>query len=318
MPYLIGTDEAGYGPNLGPLVISASVWRTPDPPAEVHLYRRLRRVVAAAPDARRIAIADSKVLYKSGGDLRLLERGLLPAVRLACGEFPCDWQHIWELLGADGDGHRHDLPWHAGYQTRLPLAVGAEELDKLAARLQRTMDREQIVLRGVFSRAVFPQQFNQCVEAHGGKGAALSTLTLQLLADVMQTLEPEPMLVVCDKHGGRNFYRPLLQQAFPDRLVEVHAERREQSIYRWGPPPARVEVRFCTRGEAFMPTALASMACKYLRELSMRAFNDYWLDRVADLRPTAGYPGDARRFKMAIEPLQHKLGIQDHILWRER
>ncbi len=30
MPYLLGTDEAGYGPNLGPLVISASVWEVPD------------------------------------------------------------------------------------------------------------------------------------------------------------------------------------------------------------------------------------------------------------------------------------------------
>ena len=26
MPYLVGTDEAGYAPNLGPLVISATVW----------------------------------------------------------------------------------------------------------------------------------------------------------------------------------------------------------------------------------------------------------------------------------------------------
>src|SRR5215203_3406446 len=26
MPYLIGTDEAGYAPNLGPLVVTATVW----------------------------------------------------------------------------------------------------------------------------------------------------------------------------------------------------------------------------------------------------------------------------------------------------
>ncbi len=28
--FVIGTDEAGYGPNLGPLVISATLWETPD------------------------------------------------------------------------------------------------------------------------------------------------------------------------------------------------------------------------------------------------------------------------------------------------
>ena len=27
MTLLIGTDEAGYGPNLGPLVVAATAWR---------------------------------------------------------------------------------------------------------------------------------------------------------------------------------------------------------------------------------------------------------------------------------------------------
>ena len=51
------------------------------------------------------------------------------------------------------------------------------------------------------------------------------------------------------------------------------------------------------KGEEFLPTALASMTAKYLRELSMRAFNEFWCARVPGLRPTAGYPGDAPRFK---------------------
>ena len=31
MLYVIGTDEAGYGPHLGPLVISATLWQLDDP-----------------------------------------------------------------------------------------------------------------------------------------------------------------------------------------------------------------------------------------------------------------------------------------------
>ncbi len=58
-----------------------------------------------------------------------------------------------------------------------------------------------------------------------------------------------------------------------------------------------------------MPTALASMTSKYLRELSMRAFNDYWCGRVQNLAPTAGYPRDARRFMNDIQTVQAKLGI---------
>ena len=29
MLHVIGTDEAGFGPNLGPLVVSATVWQMP-------------------------------------------------------------------------------------------------------------------------------------------------------------------------------------------------------------------------------------------------------------------------------------------------
>jgi hypothetical protein len=71
-------------------------------------------------------------------------------------------------------------------------------------------------------------------------------------------------------------------------------------------------------GESFLPTALASMTSKYLRELAMRSFNDFWCGRVPDLSPTAGYPGDARRFMDAIAGARQELGIADAVLWRER
>ena len=44
MPYLLGTDEAGYGPNLGPLVISGSVWEVRDGVQGNDLYERLAKL----------------------------------------------------------------------------------------------------------------------------------------------------------------------------------------------------------------------------------------------------------------------------------
>jgi hypothetical protein len=67
-----------------------------------------------------------------------------------------------------------------------------------------------------------------------------------------------------------------------------------------------------------MPTALASMTAKYLRELAMKAFNEFWCALVPDLRPTAGYYGDSRRFKRDIANKQRELGIDDHLVWRNR
>ena len=60
------------------------------------------------------------------------------------------------------------------------------------------------------------------------------------------------------------------------------------------------------------------MTAKYLRELAMRAFNEFWCARVPGLRPTAGYPVDARRFKLRSRECNAALGIDDHILWRNR
>ena len=72
MPFLLGTDEAGYGPNLGPLVISASLWEVPEGVRGDELYERLQTVIApaAARSAKaagqRVAIADSKAALSIG------------------------------------------------------------------------------------------------------------------------------------------------------------------------------------------------------------------------------------------------------------
>jgi hypothetical protein len=60
------------------------------------------------------------------------------------------------------------------------------------------------------------------------------------------------------------------------------------------------------------------MTAKYLRELAMRPFNAFWQQHVPGLRPTAGYPTDAKRFQGDIRTAQRKLGIEDRDLWRER
>jgi hypothetical protein len=146
----------------------------------------------------------------------------------------------------------------------------------------------------------------------------LSLRTLDLVAELLRGLDGEPVRVVCDKHGGRNCYGSLLQPRFQDRLVRVVREGRQASVYEVGTSQRPVRIGFHAGGESFLPSALASMLAKYLRELGMRAFNSFWQRRLPDLRPTAGYPQDAKRFHAQIRPLQRRLGIADEWLWRCR
>ena len=327
MQYVIGTDEAGYGPNLGPLVVSATVWQVPDGVRAEDLYGRLAEVIVRRPKevaqkpAARVAMADSKTLYKPGTGLRHLERGLWAALSLL-GRRPKTWTDVWTAMApASADGLQA-IWWYAGYDTPAPLDADPAELEPLAAALGEGLAAAGIRLVELQSRAVFPERFNQLLRQHGSKSTALSHQTLDLVARVMEPLAETPqhgsISIICDKHGGRNRYAQLLCEHFPDRLIEVYGEGRTRSIYRFGPPQHRVQFCFQTKAESYLPPALASMASKYLRELAMRAFNSYWCDRLPNLRPTAGYPQDARRFRNDIAVVQAALGIEDNLLWRTK
>lgn len=316
MPYLIGTDEAGYGPNLGPLVIAASVWRVPGDPRDCDLYKLLRRIVGRDDSEKHWAIADSKSLYKPG-QLTALERNLLCAMAL-CGESFATCRELWNSLDPLAAPQWEDLPWHATHDAALPICAELADVQSLAARVEEKLQPTGVELVKVAATAIFPARFNALVDEFGSKGEALSQATLQLIGRVLQGLPAEPTVISCDKHGGRGKYQRLLQLQFPDPLIEVVCEGLQESIYRWGPKETRFEARFCAKGESFLPAALASMTAKYLRELSMHAFNDYWQKEVTGLKPTAGYPLDARRFKTEIAERQATLGIEDRVLWRSR
>ena len=60
------------------------------------------------------------------------------------------------------------------------------------------------------------------------------------------------------------------------------------------------------------------MTAKYVRELAMARFNSFWSNHLEGLKPTQGYPLDARRFRNEIAETQQRLAISDDILWRCR
>lgn len=345
--FLIGVDEAGYGPNLGPLVVAATVWQV-DAPGRAHLqankdrhrkpidlvgmdwYACLADRVSLTADPDRIAIADSKSLYSPATGLTLLEEGVLSALQTS-QTVPTSWSNLVDLLDADANGAGTSLPWHRAWDTLLPIAACPDRVEQLAECLgkpaqsaRRGKQRPHISLHGVAACLVHPARFNRLTAESDSKATALSRTSLELLARAIARLPtsgdgaPPAVLAVCDKHGGRAHYAPLLAETFSQTLIQVRRESRAISRYCMRIGAADVDVSFQCRGETFLPTALASMTAKYMRELAMRAFNDFWTDRVPGLRPTAGYPVDSYRFKRDIADAQMELGIDDEILWRSR
>ncbi len=323
--YLIGTDEAGYGPNLGPLVISVSVWELfpgdgDDNSGKHDLYERLAGAIASNRSRKKdgpIAIADSKKLYKPKGGLGHLEQAVLTAWKLL--ERPVDGvADFFDAADPRSREDRQSLPWAADYSHGLPLDLNEKELDRSESLLRSTLEQTRTRLVDLRSRIVYPRRFNQLVDRYDSKGLALSRLTLGLIAEAISQCDDGPIDVVCDKHGGRNRYADLLSDFFPEEFIEVYEESRERSLYRFGPSTRRASFLFQAKGESFLPAALASMMSKYLRELAMRAFNAYWSREMPGLRPTAGYPQDARRFREETAERWAGLGIDEETIWRKR
>ncbi len=319
MAFLIGTDEAGYGPNLGPLVIAASVWQTREARIDKDLYADLAPWVTDQPASSptTLAIADSKRLYHGGGELDGLERGVFAAMSLV-GPPPATWRELLAKISPIAWADCKQLPWYSDFDRSLPTGRGIEFPADWLAAWKADQRQKSIRLVAIRARLVFPPEFNLAVTQLDSKGTLLSHATLDLIAELIAELPNESLRIVCDKHGGRNHYGPLLQPRFEDRLVRVVQESRALSCYEVGMSDRSIRISFQARGETFLPSALASMMAKYVRELCMQAVNQFWRQHLPDLKPTAGYPADARRFRQAIEPVRRRLGIDESQFWRCR
>lgn len=290
---LLGTDEAGYGPNLGPLVVAITAWES-DSENLSFLLEPLKN--------EGIVIGDSKKLYH-GGSLGKLEIGVRVPLR---------------TLDKDV----------------VPTETDEEKMIRLSTKFETILQQHHVRLLDMKYRVVEPKEFNQLLDRFGTKGTVLSYITLRLISDQLAQLASAenslPVLVLCDKHGGRNYYLEILTEFFPGAFIQPLRQSRVSSEYRListkkepeaqcnAVPDQAIEFRFLAKGESHVPIAIASMLAKYRRELAMIQFNAFWRAYVPDLQPTAGYPEDAKRFRRQVADVQKALGITDEVFWRKR
>jgi hypothetical protein len=312
----IGMDEAGIGPNIGPLVVAAVVWETPGDPQNLDFWKTFRTVVARDPKATspRLVIADSKAVFQPARGVGPLERTVLSAWSWD-GSVPLS---LGELLAGSTTrilvSENAEAPWHQDHTVPLPHACTADEISASAARWRESGDKHDVRLRAIFARVVHPPEFNSLLERFNNKADAVASVHQSVAKAAWALVGVKPTLFVCDKHGGRNYYAGFLSDLTDGSWINTVAEGAEASVYHCG----ETEFRFEPRAERYGPVALASMVAKYLRELHMLQFNAYWRGLLPELRPTQGYPEDARRFLNDIAPILPRLNIPTAVLWRIR
>lgn len=343
MALIIATDEAGYGPNLGPLVVSATAWNVDDslfPSLDDDLFEStLSGLFCTKPTKKDdlIYVADSKSLFASGNSLRKLERAVFTLLSYSIESSRHDFDNsseisptipklktpktllaLLKMLGRSKTCSAQSNPWWDN--TKLPVDLGQDESRMLLEKATRFFGDCQIQFRDVVSKTLHPLEFNRECEALGNKANLLSKTTLDLVKVLMDETDQAEILVRCDKHGGRSKYSEVIQNCLTDQWIHVVQERPDVSVYKFSTSDRRQQVRmeFRAKGERYLPVATSSVFAKYLREVCMKNFNQFWMNRISGLKPTAGYPVDAKRFRAEIATEQKVLGIEDAVLWRNR
>ncbi|MFO1065316.1 MAG: hypothetical protein U0892_15730 [Pirellulales bacterium] len=319
---VIGVDEAGYGPNIGPLIVAATAWRVPYGITEKQLVASMAdsfRPVPWSMGADHIPLGDSKKLYTPATGLRSLEAGLI-AMLGQIHPVPQRFEEFLQSLGVGsevgGVGRSSGFAeWHLPQDLKVPSHVEQEELAHLTEQAARELNKRGFELLDARARVVTEFEFNRAVAAYGSKGRLLSEVTMDLTKELVSSFDGFPVEVFCDRQGGRKKYSSVLMQAMPDEWFDVLGEQDARSSYRRRRDPECL-VHFSVGGDSFPATALASMIAKYLRERFMEILNRYWQQHLPNLQPTAGYPTDAKRFREAIASCADALGHSAEQWWR--
>ncbi|MGB5813306.1 MAG: hypothetical protein WBG86_22410 [Polyangiales bacterium] len=296
---VMGVDENGLGPRLGPLVATSVALQVPS-------YRRAelsRRGLA-------LGLTDSK---ETGGFGRM---AFTESVALALVGGP----PATAPTSADGLLRRLWPGGSASLRARCPNAHTAAQCWDVDVRLpafggdfqegRRILDdlvgRSALTIVDVRSRLACAGMLN-AEHCTGTNKLEVDLSLFEELIDATHTAHGEPLLAVCGMIGGIRDYASRFSRYGGGRPTPLRARRgqRRYAIRDLG------EIRFEVDADArHLPVSLASIVGKYLREVSMLRIGAFYRDAIPGLRLASGYHDPVtRRFIEETEAFRRKRAI---------
>jgi len=287
MVILTGIDEAGFGPLLGPLVVSSSTFSLPHNLLTSDLWQILRKSISYGRKglAGRLLITDSKKAYsKSIGIKHLL------------GKEPATLTELLNLLAPSCLERLSVYPWYENIKEHS-LSIDNADKEIASGVLADDLNSNGIELLDLKSCCLDVAYYNKMVAAVKNKANVLFSATCSLIKSAYDNFGGDDLQIIVDRQGGRVHYRKSLQRMFGDMKLKILRESPATSSYELRSGNKVIRIHFVVGADRrFLPVSLASMVSKYLRELLISNLNRYFVGFNADLKPTAGYWKDGLRF----------------------
>ncbi|MGD1042099.1 MAG: hypothetical protein ABR913_03420 [Sedimentisphaerales bacterium] len=297
MAILVGIDEAGFGPILGPLVVSSSAFCVPDNLVWANHWEILRTSVSEKRTSLkgRLLIVDSKKAFTRTIGIKHLRRTVLATLK-HLGSEPKNLTELVSALCPDCLEHIAEYPW---YKKAGDYQLGEDNADIgiAVSMLRADLANQHIELLGLKSRCLEVAHYNRMVTAVDNKAKVLFTAVAELMQSTITEFANEDLDIVIDRQGGRSHYQRQLQLMFGESQLRIIHEDQDRSSYEMKTNNRKIRVHFVVGADSkFLPVSLASMACKYLREVLVENINNYFLSFNPAIKPTAGYWQDGLRF----------------------
>jgi len=319
MAVLVGIDEAGFGPILGPLVVSSSSFLLPSDLLEADLWQILSKSVGSRRKklAGRLLVTDSKKAYSKQKGIKHLQRTVLAVLKCLDKE-PANLAELITLLCPQSLERLDDYPWYQNV-AGLPLSADKADLAIASSVLKSDLSSNNIKLLQIQSCCLDVAYYNKMVSAVKNKAHVLFTATSELIKKAYDNFGDDGLQIIVDRQGGRVHYRQNLQRMFPDMQLKIISESPTISSYHLQSGPRHMRLHFAVGADSrFLPVSLASMVSKYLRELLVDSINRYFASFAHDLQPTAGYWKDGLRFIGDIRTNLSHIRFEDNQLIRCR
>ena len=191
---------------------------------------------------------------------------------------------------------KNDCQW-IETQNLQKIDYNADEISISAGAMERSLEKNGMGLIGLRSVCMDAGYFNEMIGKIRNKSSVVFQIVCKLVNEIIHSTQHRNYNFKIDRQGGRMRYAQPLMTMFGGMELKVLEENDNVSSYELSTSYKTLKLEFAVGADdIYLPTSLASMASKYLREQLMASLNGYFLEKCNLLKPTAGYWTDGKRF----------------------